>query len=1096
MTESCKIGQKRGWGALKAVVFLLISAVALAVNAVVTVIPENTTLYIGGSGADPYNGQGSFIIFNPGSTLVVTQTQAKSVWAALIATNGAATLRFDSKGANVPYINSHLFAHGNGSLNIESANTVYTGHSLYCPFLSMENLSISGGGQIRLKALSSVVSFPDPSVNFLVEGETVIWLCGENMFAKNSSNVSLPVSDDSVTLNRAKWILANAAAVSPSKTIHVTKSGLLNLCARVVPDMSDIVANFPQRVGFQHSTGVVTNYNNIVLETEMPDVPALVFTNKADFVFAGSLSGTGVVEVSGWDAVYALNTRLTVGLAGDNSSFYGDVVLKKPFVDLSLDSPNAAGNARIVPAVSDSTISAAEGVSAQIFHGTNGCCATLSGPGAFSLVHEDMTFTNSVTHWFDFSRVDMQRYPGEGTTTEHANKTLNGNPYVERVLDWRDPALLSLWNRRMYQPNGSLEFVQQVYTCRKTGAGAAGDMAYLSIPSDGSRRLPLSLGSGYNSFTSNSVQTAVMVFGSQDGGGQALLGTSYGALARSGTTTAYGITTNTNHDVWVDGVQVDPTASGTLNGGWQIVTISMDGEFFNSLGVTNGVSGGPFGGQNYGELLLFGERVTERQRLEAEIYLADKWGISGYAAAARARYRELARPATNRITLVESAALRPGDGALLLEGACSGTVELSGGTLLSAKPAFTEDDIPSEGRLYWIDADDEATLTFRKDVYANDKRPDEVVAVRDKTSASFEAGKPIAYGVSSRTPVWRKVSFDGGPLRGWIDFNLYYSQWPETYGSDTAGKTLRFFEYADDFKMNTGTRESTGAQPSLAAMNTRTAFVAQNSSHGGGTPLLDTVSGTGSIVQRTSGVRQSLWGNGPSQFSGGVNRINGIVIDQSKGFSGRPEVYTLRATGAFNVPFIDCYGHSENKTYNDGKGAIIGEMLYYSCALPDDTVYGIESYLMKKWLNRLPSGFTDMSRVRVGGAGSVSVEDPTCRPSFDPSFQGTFSSGGARAFEMAVNPSTGEVVGSLVAPDAAFDLPSECTLRVSFAEPPSAEACRSVYTLLDCGSLARQVAWTLVAGENMPGTAKLVQKRDGCRLLLVPKPRGMVISVR
>ncbi len=152
------------------------SAAAFAVNAAVTVIPENETLYIGGAGSDPANNRGGFIIFNPGSTLVVTQSAAKSVWAALVATNGAATVRFESAGAATPMINGHVFARGAGSLALESSVNVGFGHSQYCPVLDIENLTISGGGQIRLSKAFTALRFPAPTANYLVEGGAEVWL--------------------------------------------------------------------------------------------------------------------------------------------------------------------------------------------------------------------------------------------------------------------------------------------------------------------------------------------------------------------------------------------------------------------------------------------------------------------------------------------------------------------------------------------------------------------------------------------------------------------------------------------------------------------------------------------------------------------------------------------------------------------------------------------------------------------------------------------------------------------------------------------------------------------------------------------------------
>ena len=79
----------------------------------ITEIPAGETLFVGGAGSDPYNTQGGCIIFNAGSTLVVTQSAALTVWSSLIATNGAATIEF-RRGADGldALLAGHLFACG------------------------------------------------------------------------------------------------------------------------------------------------------------------------------------------------------------------------------------------------------------------------------------------------------------------------------------------------------------------------------------------------------------------------------------------------------------------------------------------------------------------------------------------------------------------------------------------------------------------------------------------------------------------------------------------------------------------------------------------------------------------------------------------------------------------------------------------------------------------------------------------------------------------------------------------------------------------------------------------------------------------------
>ncbi|MBR4651950.1 MAG: hypothetical protein IKO72_01185 [Kiritimatiellae bacterium] len=1073
-------------------------ALCCGVSAVVMEIPANGTLYVGGDGTygGPYNKQGGFIIFNPGSTLVVTQTVALTVWATLIVTNGAATVRYEPTTSSMASISSHMFIRGDGSLNVTSTKNlgeVRLGHADYQPVLEIENLTCDDKvAKIGISGCT-LLKIPKSTKKSFTKERGTTWLCGTDMFP-DDEEVRLPTG--------GAWVLANTNAVPPEKTIHVTRPGILMLAPRKVPDTSDIVANYPQDVRNTFTAalnGVATNYNNIVLHPVASGVPQLIFTNKMDFTFAGSLSGTGIVEVTGYRATYDRTTAITVGLTGDSSSFHGTIAVKKPYINLFLGHPHATGEAHIVPVAENSTITGTEGVSAFIESGESGNAAVLAGAGTFTFAGADKTFTNSVTHWYDFSRADMYRYPGEGTTNAQPNAKLDGYPMVERVFDWRGPNLTSLWNRRMYVNSTTLEFASSVYPCRKSGTFAGETMEYLSIPTGASRRMPISDGdgAGYISCKSVPAQLVVMVFGSQYGGGNALIGTANGVLARAGNTVAYGITTNTSHAVWVDGVQVDPTAPNTLNGGWQVISISLDGDSCTILGAVKEVAA-PYGGQNYGELMIFSNPVTERQRLEAEIYLAEKWGLSSqYAAASRTRYDDLVHLSlTNRVTFSGSVTVNTGENALRLEGKCSGSVVLAGGTLLTSRSPWTASEIPSAGRIYWLDADDRSTLSLRGDVDAvpTNGRTNEVYAVRDRGASSFEAGKPILYGVEYRKPTWYEASFDGGPVRGWLDFNQYYNQWAQhSPSADPSGNCLRFYEYSDDFNLSTGQRTSTGAAPSLATISTRTAFCAHNTVRGGGTPLLDNISNLGTVWARMEGPGQSLWRNGPSVYANGENRLDGVVINPVNGYDGRPEVYTIRGTGAVNVPFVESYIHSEKKTYEEGRSTILGEMLWYSTALTDDEVAGIESYLMKKWLNKVPKGFADVSGVTVSGAGDVAVGDALTAPRFDASFAGNVAVGGARAFEIAIDAATGEVAGALNAPGAVLDLPSACTINVDFTAPVKVEA-PTAYTLVYGDAMAHPVEWTVNYGANVPRNAKIVQAATEVTLLV--KPLGLRILLR
>ena len=152
--------------------------------------------------------------------------------------------------------------------------------------------------------------------------------------------------------------------------------------------------------------------------------------------------------------------------------------------------------------------------------------------------------------------------------------------------------------------------------------------------------------------------TSILVFGSQNGGGRAMLGgyssTGTGITAspngrkvgdlgvldgthdvscannfpRAGTSTTTTVDTpifTNNLDTWLDGVPVDPTVTG-YNGGWQIVSFNdPDRKFVRSLGMNSRYAYA--GGQNYAEILIFSNVLSARDRQAIEEYLALKWGL-------------------------------------------------------------------------------------------------------------------------------------------------------------------------------------------------------------------------------------------------------------------------------------------------------------------------------------------------------------------------------------------------------------------------------------------------------------------------------------
>ena len=155
----------------------------------------------------------------------------------------------------------------------------------------------------------------------------------------------------------------------------------------------------------------------------------------------------------------------------------------------------------------------------------------------------------------------------------------------------------------------------------------------------------------------------IVVFGSQQGGGRAIvggyqgndrygkddnknkdLGSTYGNTSctakylRGGTSNDFDVAQalfknkkgggNAIKTVWIDGEPVDPSDTGLLNGDWQIISVTNNANTFRSLGEgEDNDESENSGGQNYAEVISFTNAITAAERQAVENYLAVKWGL-------------------------------------------------------------------------------------------------------------------------------------------------------------------------------------------------------------------------------------------------------------------------------------------------------------------------------------------------------------------------------------------------------------------------------------------------------------------------------------
>ena len=265
-----------------------------------------------------------------------------------------------------------------------------------------------------------------------------------------------------------------------------------------------------------------------------------------------------------------------------------------------------------------------------------------------------------------------------------ANVYTNGFPLIEKWFDKRPEQTLNFfWNDRWKYDNST--FYPQFYPFiipnglngkpilsfgihREADAnGLSSEWTHVgspgSNPGSESRRMHLMqnppagvAAEGHAVY----VHSCVMVFGSERGGGRCILG---GYSGNAGTAvdathnpqcgdhflrtgSGYGVangifqakiegsgenaTTNL-YETWVNGTSVVCTNT-PMSGSWDVISFHTDqagvgGRPFRNIGCPAETANA--GGQDYAEILVYTNKLTDAERMSLEYYLATKWGLTG-----------------------------------------------------------------------------------------------------------------------------------------------------------------------------------------------------------------------------------------------------------------------------------------------------------------------------------------------------------------------------------------------------------------------------------------------------------------------------------